>query len=98
MHLHNLFQIPFLNRWLLELISLNYLLLLGVITISPPPLWNSLTNNLVVLGSTLDCPLQMIVWKYYGVNLIFVVELVGSVMFGDLGDNADMVHLGEKII
>ena len=53
--------------------------------------------SLVLLGAVLVCPLILIVREYHGLNLIFVVELIGFIMFGSLSDYADKVHLGEKI-
>ena len=53
----------------------------------------------MVLCFALVCPLLLllIIQEYYGVNLIFVAELIGSIMFADLSDPVAMVDLGEKI-
>ena len=81
-------------------ISKNFFLLLGLITtynIPLPPMYHGFPISLVLLGAVLVCHLLLIVREYHGVNLIFVVELIGFVMFVSLSDCADKVHLGEKI-
>ena len=59
---------------------------------------HSLTYKLVVLGSALVCSLLMTVYECYGVNLAFVLSLIGFIMFGDLSDHVDMVHLSKEIM